>query len=201
MTKTVVCVFRSGGEYTEAHVLRLRDQVLKHNPDVRFVVLADKVVEGCERYPLAYDWPGWWSKMEIFSPYFSALLGDFLYMDLDTTVCGDISQLFGSKKPMIMRDVYRPTGLQSSIMWIPAAEAPMVWKRWFAAPEHYISRHQAGGDQEFLETIWLSKALRFQDWVSGIVSYKADKVAERGTQGASVVVFHGKPRPWQVPEL
>lgn len=198
---TVVTVLRSGGEYTENHVLRLRDQVLRHNPDVRFVVLADVSVAGCEVIPLVENrWLGWWSKMELFRP--DLPLGDVLYMDLDTTVCGSLEEFFGRSYPLIMRDVYRPHGLQSSVMWIPQAERAMVWLRWMAAPEHHMARHQSGGDQEFLETVWLSKARRWQDWLPGkIVSYKADNVAQQGARGASLVVFHGRPRPWQVPEI
>jgi hypothetical protein len=194
---SVVCVLRSGGEYGEEHVHRLRKQVMDHGA-TDLICLTDAALEGLRTVPLEYGWPGWWSKMELFRPDIG-YLGKIVYMDLDTTVVGDLTRLLEFKWLATMRDVYRPTGLQSSIMVIPPHERDMVWKRWIDDPESRMTYFESGGDQSFLETIWTSKAVRLQDWLPGfLVSYKADDVANRGTQGASLIVHHGKPRPWEV---
>jgi hypothetical protein len=198
MTTSFVCVLRSGGEYNESHVHRLQKQVLLWN-EVDFICLSDQPIDGIRTIPLLHGWPRWWSKMELFRPDLYPL-GKIVYMDLDTTIVGDLTRLLEFDRLAIMRDVYRRTGLQSSIMVIPEHERDMVWKRWIADPEANMVGHDSGGDQEFLETVWLSKAVRLQDWLPGLlVSYKADRVAEQGVpDNTSIIVHHGKPRPWEV---
>lgn len=194
----VTCVLRSGGEYTAEHVHRLRKQVMDHGAS-ELVCLSDQSIDGIHTLPLTHGWPSWWSKMELFRPDLD-WLGKIVYMDLDTTVVGDLTRLLEFDRLAVMRDVYRRTGLQSSIMVIPDNERDMVWQRWICDPEANMIGHDSGGDQSFLETIWLSKAVRLQDWLPGIlVSYKADQVAEQGfTDKTSIIVHHGKPRPWEV---
>lgn len=198
MSQTVLCVLRSGGEYGPYHVQRLRSMVIAHGA-AELVCLSDVEIDGVATIRMAHDWPGWWSKMEIFRTDLSGL-GKIVYMDLDTTVVGDLSGLLNFDRLAIMRDVYRRNGLQSSVMVIPEAERAAVWKRWTSDPEAFMLTHRVGGDQVFLETMWLSKAVRIQDWLPGLlVSYKADDVARRGVpHGTSLIVHHGRPRPWEV---
>ena len=63
-----------------------------------------------------------------------------------------------------------------------------------------MRRHKRGGDQAFLETVLIDRVERIQDAMpGGLVSYKAD-VAKHGLgDDARVVMFHGRPRPWEVP--
>lgn len=198
MTTTVVCVLRSGGEYNGNHVARLRKQVQEHGA-ADLICLSDVRFEQIPCLPLVHGWSGWWSKMELFRPDL-APLGRIVYMDLDTTVVGDLTRLLEFDRLAIMRDVYRRNGLQSSIMVIPQEERDTVWKRWMTDPEGFMATHQSGGDQTFLETLWLSKAVRLQDWLPGLlVSYKADDVRNKGVpDGTSLIIHHGKPRPWEV---
>lgn len=190
----VACVLRSGGIYTPEHVARLRDGVARHLPGAEFVCLSDVDVD-CERIPLLFGWPGWWSKMELFRP---DIAGDILFFDLDTVICGDLSEIAAVGRLAIMRDVYRLKGLQSSMMFLPEAERGPVWDTWRRNPQGWMRVHSRGGDQEFLERFWLRKAVRWQDRVPGqVVSFKAH--CRQGVpSGARVVVFHGSPRPWEV---
>lgn len=194
----VVCVLKSGGEYGPEHVIRLRDQVLAHLPGARFFCMSDIKVAGVKCLPLVEGLPGWWAKMEMFHPKFGS---DFLYLDLDTSVVGDLSEIAGHGRLAIMRDVYRPMGLQSSVMFLTEQARLGVWQVWNSAPaSHWMTIHRKGGDQAFLERFWLEAADRWQDVLPGqIVSYKADRVGATGVpDGARLVVFHGRPRPWQV---
>lgn len=87
---TFACVLRSGGVYTADWVLRLQRQIHAYLRPDRFVCLTDMDVP-CEKIPLAHDWPGWWSKMELHRPgLFDGLV---FYLDLDTVVIGDIREL------------------------------------------------------------------------------------------------------------
>lgn len=194
--REVICVLRSGGEYNENHVVRLRDQLAKRGV-TSFRCLSDVEVSGVERIPMKYSWPGWWAKMELFRP---DLPGDgMLYMDLDTSIIGDVSDFFVDRLA-IMRDVYRPLGLQSSLMFIPRAERSAIWSDWLRRTEYWMRRLHKGGDQAFLERHWIDTAARWQDLLPGaVVSYKANDLASHGApEGAKVVIFHGKPRPWDV---
>lgn len=193
---TVACVLRSGGTYTIEHVARLRDGVRKHLGAHRFVCLSDVDVD-CERIALTENWSGWWSKLELFRP---DLEGNLLYFDLDTVIAGDLSDMAGINRLTIMRDVYRPDGLQSSVMYIPQDEKRQVWERFTEAPEHFMTQYMSGGDQAFLEPLWGESAAIWQDCLPGqLASYKADHIAERGVPtNCRAVIFHGRPRPWEV---
>ncbi|MDX0572173.1 hypothetical protein GOD68_18260 [Sinorhizobium medicae] len=202
----VFCVLRTGGEYHPAHVTRLRDQVLSHLPAADFWCLSDVDVPGVQCLPLKYDWPGWWAKMEVFRP---SIKGPVLFFDLDTSIVGDLSDIARHDRLAILRDVYRPAGLQSSMMSLPERARERIWLEWIDRPEHWMQVYRKGGDQAFLERFWTDRAARWQDELPGqVVSYKAhvrkavrkDREFGDGSipDGARVVVFHGLPRPWQI---
>ncbi|AJY44667.1 hypothetical protein [Martelella endophytica] len=191
----VVCVLRSGGEYGPEHVLRLQRQVSLFS-QADFLCLSDCAIDGVDTLPLLFDWPGWWAKMELFRP---DIAGPLFYLDLDMAITGPLADLMAIGRLAIMRDVYRPDGLQSAAMLLPEADRRPVWNAWISDPRSAMRRFRRGGDQSFLEQLWLRRAVRLQDELPGsIVSYKAD-VRETGNIGvASIVAFHGKPRPWDV---
>lgn len=191
----IACVLRSGGEYNVGHVRRLRDQAAEFAPAVPFVCLSDVPISDVETIELECSWPGWWSKLELFRP---DLEGDFLYLDLDSSIVGDLSDLLAAGRSSIMRDVYRPAGLQSSVMYIAARDREAVWTSWALHAAHWIEQYRVGGDQAFLERHWLSWVTRWQDSHPGqIVSFKVD--CSRGVPaGARGIAFHGRPRPWEV---
>jgi len=202
----ITCVLRSGGEYRPDHVIRLRDQVRRHS-DLDFICLSDLAVPGIDVIPLRHGWPGWWAKMEMFRP---DIVDDLLYLDLDSAVVGDLSDLAGIGRTAIMRDVYRPSGLQSSIMFLADRDRGPVWRSFVADAARWMHRFRGGGDQAFLERVWRNRLPAiWQDQLPGqVVSYKVHvRPAQRPGRefgngslpdGARVVVFHGKPRPWEV---
>ena len=116
---TVACVLKSGGTYTPEWVGRLRAGVKRHLPrEHMFVCLSDVDVPSM-RIPLEHDWPGWWSKMELFR-----LPGPILYFDLDTAIVGSLSDIADyiaeAKAPFTMlRDFYAPSHRGSGVMAWP----------------------------------------------------------------------------------
>lgn len=200
MTAAVVLVLRSGGPYVVDDVHRLADQCEAWLPGARVICLSDVPVAPVARVPLDYDWPGWWAKMELYRP---DLLGDFLFLDLDTIVRGPLDPFARLGRLALLRDFYRngqrgkPDGLGSGLMFLPEQDRGAIWRAWSAAPA--IAMQQCGiyGDQRFLERHWLKTAARLQDLLPGqVASYKASTAEER--QAASVVCFHGKPKPRDV---
>lgn len=188
---TRICVLRSGGEYRPRHVQWLADQV----PGL--VCLSDVPVPGIETIPLVSEWPGWWSKIELFRPDID---GDLLYLDLDTVVLGDLEPFELAGATTMVSDFYRLDLPNSSLMYIAEADKSAVWESFNAGPTGHMMRcrtRSCWGDQGFLQGV-LPDAQRWQEVLPGkVVSFKADC---RGglPPGADIVCFHGNPRPWDV---
>lgn len=198
----VATVLRSGGRYTYEHVRLLEDQLGSDVPLVVYTDLEDVLVKrGTLARELTYGLPGWWSKMELFNPAFNE---DIFYFDLDTVIRRRPRMLAqGITSPMILRDFYRPEGLQSSVMCIPHRFKHFIWRKWMEGPEVWMSLYDRDGlgDQAFLEHCGKSFWGRLQDKYPGeFVSWKADHLAGRPLPTlARVVVFHGDPKPWDIP--
>lgn len=187
----VVTVLKGGGDYNANHVYALEGMVHKYlNAD--FLCLSDQHLL-CEHKALRHGWPGWWSKMEIFR-----LEPPVLYLDLDTIICGHANDILESAKGhdfVILRDVYRgrsdPNAMQSSIMYW---ERDMFWL--YDAFREQPVFDLPHGDQEFLEQE-VAVAHYWQDLTPSIVSYKADIISGGFKPHHKIVIFHGKPRPWE----
>lgn len=186
---SIVCVLRSGGEYQPEHVQWLSRQV----PGL--ICLSDVDVPGVEVVPLEHDWPGWWSKLELFS---GAIPGDLLYLDLDTVVTGCLGG-FEVGETTMLSDFYKPRLPASGLMYIADRDKPRVWREWVKDPQAHMRRcrtSQCWGDQGFLAGVL--RPQRWQDQLPGrVVSYKVH--CRSGVPAAAdVVCFHGNPRPWSV---
>lgn len=201
----VVCVLRSGGEYNPAHVRALVTQIERHLPRAQVMCLSDVDVP-CERVPLKYGWRSWWSKMELFRP---DVAGDLFYIDLDTVIVGNLSELASLGRTTLLSDFYYPERPASGLMYLAESDRAKVWAAWIADPKAAMRKCMRHGDQQFIGEV-LHDAQRFQDVLRGrVVSYKvhvAKGLNKRsigdGTVpvGASVVCFHGRPRPWGIRE-
>lgn len=198
----VMAVLKSGGEYTVEHVERFAGFLNEFLPDTPLFVLSD-VACGDVHIPLNYDWPGWFSKMELFRP---ELKGDILYFDLDTVITGDLSDLLKVDQLTLLRDFYRdgirkPEGLQSSVMYLPEMCRREIWNAWIKQPWDFINKLKPRGlgDQAFLEAHWLKKAARWQDLLPGqLVSFKVHCKGGLVPEGTRAVIYHGQPRPWSI---
>lgn len=213
MGVTVACVLRMGGEFKPEHVSRLYASVLKHWPEgrPRFVAFTDApdaaALGGCdcctahrpEVRPLVHRWFKWWAKMEMFAPEHDDL-GTVLYIDLDTIVVGDLTDLAAVAEMTLLRDFYRGERLQSGLMMLTPAARARTWVRWIEDPAKHARAHR--GDGEFLHSIWNGRAKVWQDELPGqVVSYKVDVKSRGVPKDARVICFHGRPRPWDIPRL
>jgi len=187
-TVTRVCVLKSGGDFAPRHVQWLARQV----PGL--VCLTDMAVPGVPVVQMQNAWPGWWSKMNLFS---KAIPGDLLYLDLDTVVIGDLTPLEGVGETTLLEDFYKPGLLASGLMYIREEDKAHVWDAWMADPDGHRERCQTRerwGDQGFLQDV-----LQAQTWQQAlpgaVVSWKVH-CQKQIPYGARVVCFHGNPRPW-----
>jgi hypothetical protein len=203
----IVTVFRPGGDYSIKHVRWIHKQLPKH---VEALCFSDIAIPGVETIPFKYDWPGWWSKIEIFNP--NAIDDAVFYLDLDTVIVGDITDILRNKHTALCADFYYPEKTKnSSIMYIPQEMKSRVWDTFLRFPDMFMKAHANGGDQTFI-TALLPEANTWQQLFPGqVVSYKKHVVKkhrklEHATgngnlpQNARIVCFHGKPRPWDANE-
>ena len=145
-------------------------------------------VPGVETIPLAHGWPGWWSKIEMFRP--GTFTGPVLYLDLDTIVLADVSDMAGGSFAMLT-DFNAPQRTASGVMaWTDDAPR-VVYDAFLADPEGYMHRHQRGGDQAFIRR--LVDARRLQDEHDGIYSYKVH-CTNGVPSDARLVCLHGQPK-------
>lgn len=192
---TVACVLRSGGEYRLEHVEMLKRGVDEHIEHGGFICLSDVELPRMRRIPLMHGWPGWWAKMELFSPI---LHGDILYFDLDTVIEGPLTI---PTRLTLLRDFYKdgvhkPERVQSGMMFLPEADRARVWERWIADPIGHMRAFR--GDGEYLHSILFETADRWQDVAPGeVCSYKVHVREGIKPPNAKVICFHGKPRPWE----
>jgi len=189
-------VLRSGGEYKAEHVERLQDQCARYAPGVEFRCLSDVPAPG--RIKIRHDWPGWWAKMEMFR-----LRGPILYMDLDTTIVQTLTPLLAvaRSEPFVALRDFNPhqRELQSSLMaWSGCMRR--LYRAFLADPAKHMAENNSGrwwGDQGFIERR-ASKRAYWQELLPGaVVSWK--KHCSNGVpDGARVVCFHGRPKPWDL---
>lgn len=203
----VMMVLRTGGDFKPEHVGALARQIEQNLPGADIACLSDVDVP-CQRIPLQHDWPGWFSKMELFRPDID---GTILYMDLDTVIVGDLSEIASVDRLTMLSDFYKPERPASGVMLLPEQYRAEVWRKWMINPARSMAMCGTLGDQLFIGEA-CPHAHRWQDVVPGqIVSYKAHVRAKTGHRfdkgngnvpsNTRIICFHGKPRPWDVVEF
>ena len=207
----IVTVLRSGGIFGPEHVRWLYDQL---DNKYEKICLSDIKIEGIKTIPLTTNYPGWWAKIELFDP--SKILDDIFYLDLDTVIVGDITELLENRKLTMLSDFFRPDKTKNSaLMLIPHREKARVWNTFNRFPELFMKRYKKGGDQEFINKIY-PDAETWQDlYPNNMVSYKTHVIHKKKNQyttrysigngslpsDAKIVCFHGQPRPWDSGEI
>jgi hypothetical protein len=195
---TVACVLKSGGGYTPEWVWALKRNVAEHLAEPHeFRVLSDLPAFGPFGIPLLHGWPGWWAKMELFRPgIFDS--SPVLYLDLDTLVTGDLSELAAYPGLIAMvSDFYRPQFGQSGVMaWNPAGSpAQVVWEKFIANPASEMQRLRDDGQCIYRLLVENGKPPdRLQELYPGqVTSYKVH-AAGGPPQDARLVCLHGSPK-------
>lgn len=206
----IATVLRSGGAYTPSHVKWLKRQL----PDnYEFVCFSDKKIKGINVIPLTENWPGWWSKIELFNP--SQCSDDIFFLDLDTVVVGDITDLLAETRLSILADFYHPNTVGSAVMMIPRSVKAHVWEQFIDNPEQIMREctvpGKKWGDQGFLDSALPSPVIWQEAYPGQITSYK-QHIATQSMPGwhavrsvgdgripsaARLVCFHGFPKPWE----
>jgi len=207
---TIALVLKSGGEYDEEYVTRLRQNVNESlNFPHQFRIFSDIANESLEWLPLELGVEGWWSKVEAFRVVDSPAI----YLDLDTILVGNLNPLARAilacdEGTMFMLESFRWSRGATACHNERFASGIMAWKGDFSFiysgfdPKTDPVRWQ--WDQRYISHMLTTKGIgprSVQSVQPGVCSYKHD-CREGVPVGASVVCFHGYPRPrdlnWRV---
>lgn len=193
---TIACVLRSGGIYTPGWVWALKRGLGKHLPlPFQLMVLTD-IPDGFGPWglPLKHNWPGWWSKIELFRP--GLFDGPVLYLDLDTLPVGDLTEIARAVESWqlgiaMLSDFYRPDHAESGVMLIHPTGASQVYEEFVKDPVGRMQQFRADG--RWIEAM-APGCTRLQSLVPDqIVSLKVH--ARSGPPaGARLVCAHGRPK-------
>lgn len=193
---TVACVMRSGGCYDASWVEKLQRGVARHlSTNHRFVCLSDVSVP-CERIPLETDWPGWWSKIELFRP--GLFDGPVLYLDLDTVVVGSVDRIAAYPHKFTMCHEFHQPHLLCSTAMAWNGDYSHIWHAMQVMTPDRRSRYDKWegrriGDQAFIEDCMTDQKVdTFRDLFGerSIASWKVHcRDGLRGDEAA--VAFHG----------
>lgn len=146
------------------------------------------------------DWPGWWSKLELFShPYLKGK--EIVYFDLDTVIQRDVTPLIEYNHDFSMlRDFLFDKRYGSGIMaW--KGDRSYITEKFILEkhPKEYVTSEN-WGDQAFIRDNVNQKIQVLQDLPINIkiCSYKNTQHRVRNRKDFNIVCFHGKPRPRDV---
>lgn len=211
---TVACVLRTGGDFDATWVEALERACFERITEPhKFICLTDIPIRGAPRVswidwiPLEHNWPGWWSKIELFRPGLFPEGEPVLYFDLDTVVTRDITHLSRTIDCdlILLRDFYRlQTGWGTGLMGWTGSQLDDIYQTFKARAQNYIGQFRS--DQDFIywyiagaKAEFPAIGVRFwqDEFPEHIVSYKIH-CSTGLPPTAHVVCFHGQPRPSEV---
>lgn len=182
MALRILTAFKAGGLYEEHHIARLKEQVLQYT--------------GLELQTVYGEFPHWWCKMSVFR-----IKGPALYFDLDTTIISDITPLIEAaqrERFITLRDFNRDRVASGVMAW--NGDVSHIYDEFSVDPEGFMNQYP-GGDQDFIHDGGHCPVYWQDILPNHIQSYKCHIRRNTMHPECRVVAFHGKPRPWDIPEL
>jgi hypothetical protein len=212
--------FRS--TYTAAHVNGLYAMVRRHYPDpfepvcvtdrpegldsaIRVVPLWDDYRELVS--PHGPQYPACYLRLKAFDPAMRDVIGArFVSIDLDTIITGDLRPLWQRPEEFVIWTLDVPIGTKhrttfQGSMWLhTAGTRPRVWSTFSAARarDAFACGHH-GNDQGWMQYV-LGPGEATWSQADGVYSYRFHLLRAYAGQlpaNARVVMFHGKPDPWE----
>lgn len=210
--KTVITVLKSGGAFEPQHVKDLHRALTIHcDEPIRMLCLTDLTQSmrwsKSQRFiqmPLHHNLPGRWSKLEIFRPIIRLRFYPATYIDLDTAIVGPMKDVLSPKaiELIMLRDFHHPEKPASGMMYLPREDGRILglWKMFINNAEEIMQADPKQDDGRYIAE-HCPPGLLYQEIMPGrILTYKPTRKTrlDRVPPEASVVCFHGEPRPWDI---
>lgn len=166
--------------------------------------MTDQRLPGIECVPFERKFTGWWNKLELFRRRLFS--GQVAYFDLDTMIFRDVCDMFSVPRPFASLTSWdRPELLASGVMTFQASdELAPIFEDFTPKIIDQYQRRERWGDQGWIQDKLSTFESLNELYPGRIVSYKYH-VRKQGRipDNASIVAFHGKPRPadvnWELP--
>jgi hypothetical protein len=198
----IVTVLKTSDSFKKEYVDLIYEQCKKFAPSHEFVCISnDKRVPGYKQ--MINDFPRWWPKVEMFN-----IQGPVLYLDIDTVIVKNISTLIqeASKYEFVcLRDFYKERlklerTIGSGVMFWNK-DMSYLYQKFMRDPNRHMAECTTSrwwGDQGFIEKHHREKPVFWQDILPNkVVSWK-EHCKSGVPDSASIIAFHGNPRPWEV---
>ena len=209
---SISCVYRTGGWCTPRELACVISGMRRYHKrdEWNLIVLTDDT-ELEEHLPVLkeinfrivpfkHDWPGWWSKIELFRPDL-AYYRPSLYIDLDTSIVGHLGELWDKAVPLgfgMLRDFYYPRPASGVMMLQGRADLCRLYQSFSMDPKKYMQAHRSTGDQGYIASIVTEPDFYFQDLdTDAILTFKPTPKTRQRTlpKNTKIICFHGQPRP------
>lgn len=201
---TILCILKSGGHFTIDYVKRLKNMIERNTTsNYKFLCLSDLKIDFCESKELEHDYPGYWSKIELFKLNITDTKR-IIYFDLDTVIVNNIDQIFKVNSDFAALQPWNPYNRNAGM----CASGLMTWSN--EKDYSYIYNNfnieeiekYPRGDQQFVSKMLMDHGDKFeilQNLMPGIFSYKRQcKRNGHYPSNARIICFHGKPRITQL---
>ena len=177
-------VDKENRDYSPKDVWNLYKSVKKHlSVDFNFYVLTNDLESEYpgQVIPLIHNWPGWWSKMELFREDLPP--GRYLYIDLDAFAIRSLNPLFSIEGNLVMfrgrtASEIKPKIIdryRTSVMMFDAGGLTRIYAQFKADPEYYMDLYRS--DQDLIGG-WLPNQPTFpMRWLCKLHSFKKSNKA------------------------
>lgn len=199
----VVC-FKCGDKYGPEYVARMKAMFARHlSLPHTFTCYTEKPVDGVDCLPLPTEYQYWWCKIGAFKP--GVVTGPAILSDLDMVFVrsldwvadfldADLAAIenWGSKPRQ--GPLYEDEISSAFMIWNGRGATDVIYERFSPADIRRLTPH---GDQTFITEVMRGRVTLIPQ--ERIASFKRHCRDQGGPPAdASVVAFHGTPRPHEV---
>lgn len=213
-------------KFEAEHVNTMRRMVARHYPDPhRFICITDdstgidpeiEVVPLWDDYaevhnPTWPDGPHCYRRLKVFSKGFEKIAGTrFVCLDLDMVIVDDLRPLWNRPEDFVIFASLERVGFKGgtyngSMMLMTAGSRSKVWEQFNPETSPPAAKRAGfrGSDQAWINCCLGTGEARWT-WRDGVYPYRAyvlKRTHGRLPPGARIVVFWGKPDPWDAEAL
>lgn len=195
---TVCAVLKTGGDFGPEHGDWLKQQVRKHYPDWNWRLYTDLYDKGVGTDSLRLGLPRWWSKYEAYAD--RTLTGPVLMLDLDVVILRPwlppdptATYLVADSNRLLRPGERRFIG---AFAYLQDSDRRLLAEDFFKNPVKAMATKNSDDQPRLTTLLPHAQTVQHSD-PDGVVLFKVH-VASMGIQpGNKIVLFHGKPRPWE----